>query len=514
MLLFDITEDGKWIRLVESNDELEEKQVEISFTRKVSNWHFKKKKFGNHWDGTIKFFKKVGGYHWIPVGLWNQLFEMGKEHGIDVRIKGLEAIIDNDIDKASFTEYISTIYSDPEKPARDYQIEAAFNILKHRYTLSEIGTSGGKTLIAYMVLSWLLEIGKINKFLMIVPKEGLIIQGEEDFEEYGIHSLKVPVKIGKVFGGAKKGSEGCNVVIGTFHSLVKKEEDYLSQFDAVFIDEAHQTNTMSIKNILSKMPNTKYRFGMTGTLPNKKSADHFTIEAFIGPIVNFISPKFLSDEGYTTPVSIKIVRMDYLNEDIKEKLSRLKEQREDLDGTAIYNVERKLVIDNEMRLNFICNFIGKTSKNSLVLFQSVTEGYGKRIYDRIREQHSDREVFIVDGSTDYDSRDIYKKKMEEGNNKILIATFGTFSTGISINNLHNIFLVESYKSEILIKQSLGRGMRLADDKDQVNIIDFVDDFTYDGKKNYLIKHSDERIKIYKREKFDYKIYSIDLSKAA
>jgi len=100
--------------------------------------------------------------------------------------------------------------------------------------------------------------------------------------------------------------------------------------------------------------------------------------------------------------------------------------------------------------------------------------------------------------------------MEEGNNKILVASFGTLSTGISIKNLHNIFLTESYKSEILIKQTFGRGMRLFKGKEKVIVIDFVDDFTWEGKENYLMKHSKERIQIYKKEHFEYKLYEIKL----
>ena len=100
--------------------------------------------------------------------------------------------------------------------------------------------------------------------------------------------------------------------------------------------------------------------------------------------------------------------------------------------------------------------------------------------------------------------------MEEGINKVMVASFGTMSTGISVKNIHNIFLIESYKSEVLIKQSLGRGMRLFDGKEKVNIIDFVDDFSFGGKDNYLLKHSKERIEIYKKEQFEYKIYEIKI----
>jgi superfamily II DNA or RNA helicase len=223
-----------------------------------------------------------------------------------------------------------------------------------------------------------------------------------------------------------------------------------------------------------------------------------------------ISPKFLFDNKYATPVAIKVVKMNWLQEDLKEKLYQLRTNKQDLEGNEIFNVERKLVISSEKRLNYIVNFISKTSKNSLVLFQSVGEGYGRRIYDMLREIQAEKEIYYVDGDTDPNQRDFFKTKLEEGTNKILVASFGTLSTGVSVKNIHNLFLTESYKSEVLIKQSLGRGMRLYEGKEKVNVIDFVDDFSWKGSPNYLLKHSAERIEIYKREKFDYKLYDVTL----
>ena len=202
--------------------------------------------------------------------------------------------------------------------------------------------------------------------------------------------------------------------------------------------------------------------------------------------------------------------MDWLDPEYKEKLSDLKMNTNNLEGNDVYNLERKLVIESKLRLNYVVDFISKTSKNSLVLFQSVKDEYGKNIWNLLREKTADKEVFYVDGDTSETLREEYKSRMAKGENKILIATYGTFSTGISINNLHNIFLVESYKSEVLIKQSLGRGMRKMDGKETVNIIDFVDDFSGPKYQNYLMKHSLARIEIYKKEKFPYKIYKVKL----
>ena len=261
---------------------------------------------------------------------------------------------------------------------------------------------------------------------------------------------------------------------------------------------------------MAKCMHTGWRFGLTGTLTKRGSADHLTIQQFLGPVIVEISPEFLFKHKHATPVSIKVVVLDWLDDSIKEKLANLKNSAANLEGNEIYNIEKKLVIESEKRLNYVVDFISKTSKNSLVLFQSVKDEYGKQIWNRLREITHGKEAFYVDGDTDENLREEYKTRMSTGENKVLVATFGTFATGISINNLHNIFLVESYKSEVLIKQSLGRGMRKMEGKEKVNIIDFVDDFSSSKYVNYLMKHGDARIQIYKNEHFQYKIFKVKL----
>jgi superfamily II DNA or RNA helicase len=261
---------------------------------------------------------------------------------------------------------------------------------------------------------------------------------------------------------------------------------------------------------------SKWRFGLTGTLTKRGTADYLTVQQFLGPLIVEIPPSFLFANNYATPVQIKIVQMDWLEQEYKDKLAELKENNKisptenKIEGNEFYNIERKLVIESRKRLNFVVDFINKTSKNSLVLFQSVKDEYGKQIWNLLREKSSDKEVFYVDGETPENLREEFKSRMASGANKVLVATYGTFSTGISINNLHNIFLVESYKSEVLIKQSLGRGMRKMEGKEKVIIIDFVDDFSTPKYKNYLMKHSEARIQIYQKEGFEHKIFKVKL----
>ena len=513
MLKFRVTDDHQWMLLLEALDEVEKKQVEISLTQKIHNHFFHplvKKKI---WDGSICFIEKKGGFWKVPIGLWRELLDIGEKYKIQINIEGLNNVITNDIKLEDFTQWVMEFFEggiggNPEKMPRDYQIETAWKILRYRYSVSEVATSSGKTLISFMIFAYLKSKGLARKILMIVPNSNLVFQGNDDFEEYGLDKLD-GVKIQQIGGGSKM-KDGCDIIIGTYQSLVKRESDFFEEVDCVFIDEAHHTNSTSIKKIVSQCMHSKWRFGLTGTLTKKGTADYLTIQQFLGPLVMEIPPSFLFDNGYATPVSIKIVTMDWLDPVYKEKLADLKLSDNNVEGNEIYNLERKLVIESKVRLNYVTDFINKTSKNSLVLFQSVKEEYGKQIWNLLRELNGDREVFYVDGDTSEALREEYKRRMSIGSNKVLIATYGTFSTGISINNLHNIFLVESYKSEILIKQSLGRGMRKMEGKEKVNVIDFVDDFSTRKYKSYLAKHSLERIEIYKKEGFEYKIYNVKL----
>lgn len=511
MIKFVVSEDLKWLCLMDYSEDFEKKQIELTFTRKIHNHYFHplvKKKI---WDGSICFVDKRSSLWRIPVGLWSEVFSMGEKYKIDIEINGLERIIDSTLTLESFTEWCNEFFKDgiggdPKKTLRDYQIETAWRIIRFKLSISEIATSSGKTLIAFIVLAYLKKVHNIKKFLMVVPNSNLILQGTEDFEEYGVDRLD-NCELQQIHGGNKK-KESTGLMIGTYQSLSKMSPDFFEGVEAIFVDETHSAKSSSIKKVVAMCNDAIWKFGLTGTLTNRNSAEYLTIQQFLGPLVMEISPKFLFDNEYATPVSVRIIKMDWMDPELKEKLGRLKETKTEIEGNEIFNIEKKLVINSEKRLNFIINFILKTSKNSLVLFQSVAEGYGKKIYDGIKERSNDREVYYIDGDTETEKREIFINRMEEGTNKILIASFGTMSFGISIKKLYNIFLTESYKSEIIIKQTIGRGMRLSDGKDKVNIIDFVDDFTWEGKENYLMKHMRERLVIYEKEHYDYNIYEV------
>jgi len=501
-----VTNDGNWIQIYEYTPH-EMEQITISLTKKIRGWYFNplvKKKL---WDGNIKFIDK---FNRIPIGLVQKLQSVCGKYNMSLEIQDTDRMY-WDFDEEDFDSWSTEFCTKMKKQPRDYQIDAAKRIIKHQRSISEIATSAGKTMIIFLVFSYLKTRGMVDRMLVVVPNTNLIVQTVEDFEEYSNDRTLIKFKTQMVSGESKeKGQQNADLIIGTFQSLVKLEEPWFDGIKGICIDEAHHTNANSVKKVISKCKNAAFKFGLSGTLMQDDTADALTIQAFIGPLINTISPQDLFDKKVATPVNIKIIRLKHGNDEIKQKLHFLRQRKREVEGSKQLSLERDLVIKSKERFKFVCEMLSKTTKNSLVLFQNIKDNYGKRIYDQLRETCDDKDVYYVDGSTASSLRDEYKKSMEEGNNKILIASFGTFSTGISINNLHNIFFVESYKSEKIIKQSIGRGMRLHSQKEKVMIIDVVDDLSWKGDKNYLLKHGDSRLEIYEQEGFPYKIYKVDI----
>lgn len=358
-----------------------------------------------------------------------------------------------------------------------------------------------------MIYAYLKHKEKMRKMVVVVPNTTLVMQMKDDWEDYANGKIKMNIR--QVYGGSRDNDPNADIIIGTFHSLTKKTIDYYKGVDVVFIDECHQTNTASIKNIIKKCKDSTYRFGLSGTIKEDNSADFFTVMSLLGPMVKSISPRFLFKEGYATPVKFKIIILDYINEDIKEKLYTLRKNRE-MEGSKILALEKNLVVKSRARFNFITDLVSKTTKNTMVLFTNVKDQYGKRIYEWLKE-NTDKVCFYIDGSISQEHRDYFKKEMENGQNRVLVASFTTFSTGISIKNIHNIIFIESYKSEIIVKQSIGRGMRQLEGKENFTIIDIVDDFSYNDHRNYLYNHGKARLEFYKGYSSDIKIHKIKLN---
>lgn len=519
-----LTPDKNLIHIVEATD-LELRQLRLSLNVKIKNHYVHPKVKAKIWDGYINFFKKD---RYVPVGLWKVLLDICDQYNLTINKGFVNEIRDPLIIKEDVEKFFNEFFEGNTYQPRDYQMEAVYMFTKYRRIVAEMATSAGKTLIIYMIFQYLKHVltsrGQENfKMLIIVPNITLVTQTFQDWLDYdsGNNTYKALMVSGET-DHKDRNLDEFDVVIGTFQSLSKKSKEWFSIFETVLVDESQSAGAVSIKNILTKCSRAQYKLGLSGTTKIKGAdADSYGIQEHLGPLLYKISPDHLIKNEYATPVNVKIFRLSYLDAEHRENIGKLA-NRKSFDKAKLLSLEKELAIESKKRLKFILALLKKTSNNALVLFGSVEKGYGKKIKDTLREMTSDKEVYYVDGGTPAENRNEYKKLMEEGDNKILVASFGTFATGISIKNLHYVFLVESFKSETIIKQSIGRGMRKLKDKEKVVIVDIVDDYRMvenkngktilkKGKKpNYLYRQGMERLDIYKSEGYPIKIYKIAL----
>ena len=497
-MILTLTDDNQFLRIDEAT-EIELEQIRISLTKRIESWRFHPLVKRGVWDGYVSYIKDD---KWIPAGLWRHVMTICKEYRYELKIEGIKRLIDSNINAEQFEVWATDFFKGSQFTPRDYQIETAYNILKFRKCLAELATSAGKTLISFLTVAYMLEKGHAQRILFIVPNVSLVVQAHEDFHEYN-YKNRIDLRIQQIFAGQEI-KKNKNIIIGTYQSLIKKEPAYFAEFDAVIVDETHKAKGASIKEILSKCVNAKYRFGLSGTIPKDGTLDKLTLMSQTGPVISEVKASFLQEQGHIAQCVVKVIEMNYATPKQRTAFMELAQNR--YENKDVFSLEQNFVITSEARLNFISNVIARVPRNSLVLFHRIE--HGQKLYEKLR-QESNKRVFYVDGGTASDIREEYKKKMEAGEEIVIVASFGTFSTGISIKKIHNIFFTESFKSEVIIRQSIGRGLRQHHSKDKVLIVDFVDDIRTIEWDNYLYKHGKVRQSIYKQEKFDFTIKKVN-----
>jgi superfamily II DNA or RNA helicase len=337
---------------------------------------------------------------------------------------------------------------------------------------------------------------KDKKILIIVPTTGLVSQMYNDFKDYSSkNNWNVDDKCHVVYAGQDKVTEK-KVVISTWQSLYKMSEKYFSQYGAIFGDECHLFKSKSLTSLMTKLKDCKYRIGTTGTLDGTHT-HKLVIEGLFGGVYNVTTTTKLIEKDLLSRLEIDCINLQYPIKDI-ESVKR-----------ATYQDEIKWIIAHEKRNKFITSLCSSMKGNTLLLFNYV-EKHGKPLFDRIRRECSDRKVFFIHGGTETEQREYIRKIIDKEKNAILIASYGTCSTGINIKNIHNIIFSSPSKSVIRVLQSIGRGLRKSSNKDHVKLYDISDNLNFKKYKNHTMRHFDERIKIYNRENFVFNILKIKL----
>mgnify|MGYP001276094785 FL=1 len=290
------------------------------------------------------------------------------------------------------------------------------------------------------------------------------------------------------------------VYISTWQSIYQMPKKYFQQFGMVIGDEAHNFKAKSLTSILTKCTEARYRFGLTGTLDGTQT-HKLVLEGLFGPHKNITTSKELIDRGDLANISIDIILLKH-PVPARQLVSKFK-----------YQDEVDYIVTCDARNKFIKNLALDQKGNTLILFQFV-EKHGEPLFRMIDEAAKGlwgigkRKVFFVSGKVPADIREEIRAITEIEKDAILVCSYGTFSTGVNIVNLHNIIFASPSKSQIRVLQSIGRGLRKSNQ--DTKLYDITDDLHWKSKKNYTLNHSSERIKIYAKEKFKFKIHEVKL----
>ena len=462
------------------------------FTFEVPGAKFMPQYRNRMWDGKIRLFSIQTGE--IYFGLLSYIEEFAKRNDIEIEykegVKDEERLRDGELD--TFIGRVSPQSKGQNIQIRDYQMAALDYAIRNNRSLLLSPTASGKSLIIYILSVWYASKTESN-ILILVPTTSLVEQMHSDFLDYGFKESMMQ----KIYQGYSTNITK-PITISTWQSVYKMQKKWFDQFSCILGDEVHIFKSKSLTGIMNKMVNCKYRHGFTGTLDGTQT-HRLVLEGLFGSVNKVTTTKELMDSDTLAKLSVECIVLRYPDADCKymKNLS--------------YQDEVDLIVRDERRNKFIVDLTKHLTGNTLVLFQFV-EKHGDVLHTMINTSLTDRKVFYVYGGTDTQTREEIRSITEKEKDAVIVASYGTFSTGINIRNLHNIVFASPSKSRIRVLQSVGRALRLGDNKVSARLVDIADDFTYKGKQNFTLRHFMERINIYNEEEFDYDIKQISIDK--
>lgn len=444
------------------------------------------------WDGKIRLLNVFNKE--LYIGLLSYVEKFCADNGYSF-INNCKFIAD---DKSNLTDFISNLnYHVNNTPIqiRDYQIDAVQHAITQNRTLLLSPTGSGKSLIIYTLVRWHQNLNR--KQLIIVPTTSLVEQLYSDFADYAsANGWKVSENCTRIYSGKEKVND-VPIVISTWQSIYKLPKAWFEKFDVIYGDEAHLFKSKSLTTILHKCINAPFKIGTTGTLDGTKT-HRLVLEGLFGVTHKVTTTKQLMDVSQLANLKINCIQLDY--SDTEKQQTKKFSYQEEIDWLVTHTKRNK----------FIRNLVLSQKGNTLVLFQYV-EKHGEPLYDLISEKiEKDRDLFFVHGGVEAKDREQVRALTEQSNNAIILASYGTFSTGINIKNLHNIVFASPTKSRIRNLQSIGRGLRLGENKVSCKLYDIGDNLSWKSHKNYTLLHLIERVKLYNEEGFDYKFITVPL----
>ena len=441
------------------------------------------------WDGKIRLYDIRNKL--IYRGLVPQIESFCKSR--NYKLTYIDEVYASEFSLTEAIQFAKNI--NPKFEPRDYQLDAFTHAIRNRRSLLLSPTASGKSLIIYLIIRYLLANGN-RKGLIIVPTISLVEQLNSDFKEYSeTNDWDTEANCHRIYGGQEKITNKA-VTISTWQSIYQMPKSYFKDYDFVIGDEAHQFKAKSLADIMTNLVNARNRIGLTGTLDGTKT-HKLVLEGLFGAVNKVVSTKELMDQKHLAEFEIKCLLLKH-SDSICQAAKNF-----------TYQQEIESIVLNETRNKFIRNLRLSLKVNTLILYQYVDK-HGKILYNMINDKADKRKVFLVYGDTDVAVREDIRRIVETEKDAIIVASYGTFSTGINIRNLHNIIFASPSKSRVRNLQSIGRGLRKSESKESAVLYDIADDLRYKAHENFTIKHFAERIKIYGEEKFKFKIYKIEL----
>ena len=454
------------------------------FTFEVPGAKFMPQYRNKYWDGKIRLFNQANGE--IYVGLLDKIISFCKKSDYQYEFVhsdfyGTPFEENGFISLEGVKDYMNKI---TRYEPRQYQIQGVFDALKYNRKLLISPTASGKSLMIYTITRYMVDKG--HSVLLVVPTTSLVEQMYKDFIDYGWNSDE---NCHRIYAGKEKHTDK-PVTITTWQSIYKLEHSFFKRYGCVIGDEAHLFKSKSLIRIMTKLHDAKYRFGFTGTLDGTQT-HKWVLEGLFGPAYKIVRTDELIEKGHLAKLNIKILLLQH------------ESQRFDT-----YEDEVQFIIQNERRNNFIRKLTLDLKGNTLLLYSRV-ESHGEILFNLINSD-TNRKVFFVHGGVAAEEREEIRKITEEESNAIIVASYGTFSTGINIKTLHNVIFASPSKSRVRNLQSIGRVLRKGKNKTRATLYDIADDTTYKSQKNYTLKHLIERVKIYNEENFNYEIVPIKM----
>ena len=468
-------------------DEDLERELTDYFTFEVPGAKFMPHYRRKLWDGKIRLFSPHNGR--IYVGLLPYIKEFCSRNSIEYIIeKGVED--ERNVIRESCRDFATSLRPKSRGKLiqfRDYQIDAIWYAIQRNRCLLLCPTASGKSLIIYTLVRYyhLMNL----KTLILVPTTSLVEQMYSDFIDYGWKDEYIH----RVYAGHDKGSVK-PVVISTWQSLYKLHRPYFAQYGCIIGDEAHLFKAKSLTDIMTRSGDCKYRFGLTGTLDGTQT-HRLVLEGLFGKVTQVTTTKELMDNKTLAKLNIDCIVLKHTEEECK----RIRKYT--------YAEELNYIVSHKKRNRFIENLCKTIKGNTLVLFQLVDK-HGVLLYNELKKL--DKKVFFVYGKTTTETREKIRKIVEKEKSSLVIASYGTFSTGINIRNINNVVFASPSKSRVRVLQSIGRGLRQSETKTSVKLFDVSDNITYKSRQNFTYRHFNERLNIYKQENFNYEINRVKL----